>query len=62
MTATRCIDAAPDVSYPSLSVVAFLVEQYSFSAFRTFLDVITARSGGYRSALERTPQHLARRA
>ena len=45
---------APDVSYPeSLSVVAFLVEQYSFSAFRTFLDV-TARSSGYRSALERT--------
>ena len=43
----------PDVSYPqSLSMVAFLVERYSFAKVREFLT-ITARSSGYRSALER---------
>ncbi|MFN8500821.1 peptidase MA family metallohydrolase [Kouleothrix sp.] len=45
---------APDVSYPeSLSIVAFLVERYSFAKLRDFLT-IAARSSGYRSALERT--------
>jgi Peptidase MA superfamily len=44
----------PDVSYPqSLSVAAFLVERYTFAKMREFLT-ITARSSGYRSALERT--------
>lgn len=44
----------PEVSYPqSLSVVAFLVERYSFPKLREFL-AISARSSGYRSALERT--------
>jgi hypothetical protein len=44
----------PEVSYPeSLSIVAFLVERYSFAKMRDFLT-ITARSSGYRSALERT--------
>jgi hypothetical protein len=44
----------PDVSYPeSLSVAAFLVERYTFGKMREFLT-ITARSSGYRSALERT--------
>ena len=52
----------PEVSYPeSLSIVAFLVERYSFAKFRDFLT-ISARSGGYRSALERafetTPDDL----
>ena len=43
-----------DVSYPqSLSIVAFLVERYSFAKLREMLT-ITARSSGYRSALERT--------
>src|SRR5262249_4931080 len=43
-----------EVSYPeSLSIVAFLVERYSFAKIREFLT-ITARSSGYRSALERT--------
>lgn len=43
----------PEVGYPqTLSVVAFLVEQYGFSEFREFLT-ISARSSGYRSALER---------
>lgn len=43
----------PDVSYPqSLSVVAFLVERYSFARLRDFLTV-SGRSSGYRSALER---------
>lgn len=44
----------PQVSYPeTLAVVAFLVERYSFAKLRDFLT-ITARSSGYRSALERT--------
>src|SRR5215211_3976899 len=44
----------PDVSYPeSLSVAAFLVERYTFAKMREFLTV-SARSSGYRSALERT--------
>ena len=52
----------PEVSYPeSLSVVAFLVEHYSFAKLRDFLTV-SARSSGYRSALERafgaTPDDL----
>lgn len=42
------------ISYPqSLSVVAFLVERYSFPKIRDFLT-ISGRSSGYRSALERT--------
>lgn len=44
----------PAFSYPqALSVVAFLVERYGFGKLREFLT-ITARSSGYRSALERT--------
>jgi hypothetical protein len=44
----------PEVSYPeSLSIAAFLVERYTFAKMREFLT-ITARSSGYRSALERT--------
>lgn len=44
---------APEVSYPqSLSVVAFLVDRDGFGRLREFLAV-TARSSGYRSALER---------
>lgn len=44
---------APQVSYPQvLSVVAFLVDRDGFSKLREFL-VVTARSSGYRSALER---------
>jgi hypothetical protein len=47
------IYGAPDVSYPqTLSVVAFLVERSGFATFRDFL-AISARSSGYRSALER---------
>ncbi len=51
-----------EISYPqSLSIVAFLVETYSFSTFREFLTT-TANSSGYRSALERaygtTPDKL----
>jgi hypothetical protein len=43
----------PEVSYPqSLSIVAFLIERYSFAKLRDFLT-ISARSSGYRSALER---------
>jgi hypothetical protein len=43
-----------EVSYPeSMSVVAFLVERYTFAKMREFLDT-SARSSGYRSALERT--------
>lgn len=43
----------PDVAYPqALSVVAFLVDRYSFTKLREFL-AISARSSGYRSALER---------
>jgi hypothetical protein len=45
---------APDVAYPqTLSVVAFLVERSSFATLREFIEV-TARSSGYRSALEQT--------
>ena len=45
---------APEVGYPeSMSMVAFLVEKYSFAKLREFLT-IAARSSGYRSALERT--------
>lgn len=44
----------PEVSYPeSLSMVAFLIDRYSFAKMREFLT-IAARSSGYRSALERT--------
>jgi hypothetical protein len=43
----------PDIAYPqSLSIVAFLNETYSFAKLRDFLT-ISARSSGYRSALER---------
>jgi hypothetical protein len=54
----------PQIGYPqSMSVVAFLVERYSFAKLREFL-AITARSSGYRSALERaygvTPDELER--
>ncbi|NTW00865.1 MAG: hypothetical protein HGA19_06075, partial [Oscillochloris sp.] len=43
----------PEVSYPqSLSVVAFLVDRDGFATLRQFLS-ISARSSGYRSALER---------
>jgi hypothetical protein len=49
----NAIYGAPDVSYPqTLSVVAFLVERSGFAAFRDYLT-ISARSSGYRSALER---------
>jgi hypothetical protein len=42
-----------EISYPeSLSIVAFLIERYSFAKMRDFLT-ISARSSGYRSALER---------
>ncbi|MEI6180981.1 MAG: hypothetical protein WCP31_09510 [Chloroflexales bacterium] len=48
------IYAAPELSYPQTrSVVAFLVERNGFAALRTFLTM-SARSSGYRSALERT--------
>lgn len=44
---------APEISYPqALSVVAFLVDRDGFAKLREFLAV-TARSSGYRSALER---------
>jgi hypothetical protein len=47
------IYGAPEVSYPqTLSVVAFLVDRDGFAKLREFLTV-TARSSGYRSALER---------
>ena len=50
----EAVYANPEVSYPqSLSVVAFLIERYSFAKFREFLT-ISARSSGYRSALQRT--------
>ncbi len=56
------IYGAPEVAYPqTLSVVAFLVERNGFAQFREFLRV-SARSSGYRSALERiyarTPTEL----
>ena len=42
-----------EISYPeSLSIVAFLIERYSFAKLHDFLT-ISARSSGYRSALER---------
>lgn len=47
------IYGAPEISYPqTLSVVAFLVDRAGFAKLREFLTV-TARSSGYRSALER---------
>lgn len=54
----------PDIGYPqTLSVVAFLIERYSFPRFREFLG-ITASTSGYRSALERafgaSPSELER--
>ncbi len=43
----------PERSYPqTMSVVAFLIERDGFARFRDFLT-ISARSSGYRSALER---------
>jgi hypothetical protein len=55
---------SPEVSYPeSMSIVAFLIERYSFAKLLDFLT-IAARSSGYRSALERafaaTPDELER--
>lgn len=48
------IYGTPEVSYPqSLSVVAFLIDRSGFAKLREFLT-ISARSSGYRSALERT--------
>jgi Peptidase MA superfamily len=52
----------PNASYPqSLSIVAFLIERYSFAKLRDFLT-FSARSSGYRSALEHafgaTPDEL----
>lgn len=45
--------AVPEVSYPqALSIVAFLVDRAGFAQLREFL-VVSARSSGYRSALER---------
>jgi hypothetical protein len=45
---------SPQVGYPqTLSIVAFLVERYSFVKLREFITT-SARSSGYRSALERT--------
>lgn len=54
----------PTVSYPqSLSIVAFLIERYTFAKMREFLT-ISARSSGYRSAITRafgaTPDELER--
>lgn len=47
------IYGTPEIGYPqTLSVVAFLVEQYGFDTFREFLT-ISSRSSGYRTALER---------
>jgi tetratricopeptide (TPR) repeat protein len=43
----------PQISYPqTLSIISFLVERYGFDKLRDFLTV-SARSSGYRSALER---------
>lgn len=48
------IYADPTLGYPqTLSVVAFLVEREGFARLRQFLE-ISARSSGFRSALERT--------
>jgi hypothetical protein len=53
------IYGAPEVAYPqSLSVVAFLVDRDGFAALRKFLT-ISARSSGYRSALERAYKRSA---
>ena len=42
-----------EISYPqSLSIVAYLIEKYSFATFREFMTT-SAKSSGYRSALER---------
>lgn len=47
------IYADPSAGYPqTLSIVAFLIERFSFEKFRAFLS-ISGRSSGYRSALER---------
>ncbi len=47
------IYGSPQIGYPqTLSIVAFLVERYTFARFREFLTV-SASSSGYRSALER---------
>jgi len=48
------IYADPSLGYPqTMSAVAFLVDRYGFARLRQFLE-ISARSSGYRSALERT--------
>jgi hypothetical protein len=48
------IYSRPEIGYPqTLSVVAFLVEREGFGKLREFLTT-SARSSGYRSALERT--------
>jgi hypothetical protein len=48
------IYSRPEISYPqTLSVVAFLVEREGLGKLREFLTT-SARSSGYRSALERT--------
>ncbi|ABU58064.1 MULTISPECIES: peptidase MA family metallohydrolase [Roseiflexus] len=48
------IYGSPQIGYPqTLSIVAFLVERFSFVKLREFVTV-SARSSGYRSALERT--------
>ncbi|MFQ3631708.1 peptidase MA family metallohydrolase [Roseiflexus sp.] len=48
------IYGSPQIGYPqTLSIVAFLVERFSFVKLREFITV-SARSSGYRSALERT--------
>ena len=48
------IYSRPEIGYPqTLSVVAFLIEREGFGTFREFLTT-SARSSGYRSALERT--------
>jgi hypothetical protein len=50
----EAIYSAPERSYPqTLSAVTFLVENYGFDQFRTFL-INSASSSGYRSALEQT--------
>ncbi|MGQ9826787.1 MAG: peptidase MA family metallohydrolase [Roseiflexus sp.] len=47
------IYGSPQIGYPqTLSIIAFLVERYSFVKLREFIAV-SGRSSGYRSALER---------
>jgi hypothetical protein len=47
------IYGSPQIGYPqTLSIVAFLVERYSFVKLREFI-AMSGRSSGYRSALER---------